>query len=291
MRRTANIFSGFWSRGSAGQKDNNEINTTPKPSKEGGTGGVTDSGVKRLEEGEKNLSPLQTMSRRVLSFFPLNHKKDLRELEKAAQTVEVHQHSNSLTSTDTNAPRRVDAFSLRMIQAATKDFNKANLIGERSYGRLYKANLSAGEKALVAVLSGDKIDTIEFLKHTQLLSSVRNSALVPLIGYSGEKGQRILLFSYMPNGSLADHLHGEMRIGRQLNWHRRVRVARDVAEGLAYLHDVVNPPMYHRDLQAANILLDQGYHAKVRQTFKFPVTFASPNSLIHVTIFSLLTMV
>ncbi|XP_044955104.1 calcium/calmodulin-regulated receptor-like kinase 1 [Hordeum vulgare subsp. vulgare] len=121
--------------------------------------------------------------------------------------------------------------------------------------------MSSDEILAVKVLANNsKQGEKEFQNEVLLLGRLHHRNLVNLVGYCAEKGQHILLYAYMPNGSLASHLYGEN--SAPLRWELRVNIALDVARGLEYLHDGVVPPVVHRDIKSSNILLDQSMHAR-----------------------------
>jgi len=96
-----------------------------------------------------------------------------------------------------------------------------------------------------------------------MLSLLHHPNLVNLIGYCADGDQRLLVYEYMPLGSLEDHLL-ELSTGKkQLDWNTRMKIAAGAAKGLEYLHNKASPPVIYRDLKCANILLGEGYHPKL----------------------------
>ncbi|CAL0321705.1 unnamed protein product [Lupinus luteus] len=93
-----------------------------------------------------------------------------------------------------------------------------------------------------------------------LLGRLHHRNLVNLVGYCVDKGQRILVYQFMSNGSLENLLYGE---GKNLSWDERLQIAFDISHGIEYLHEGAVPPVIHRDLKSANILLDNSMRAKV----------------------------
>ncbi|KAL8052174.1 hypothetical protein ABFX02_06G195700 [Erythranthe guttata] len=96
-----------------------------------------------------------------------------------------------------------------------------------------------------------------------MLSLLHHPNLVNLIGYCADGDQRLLVYEYMPLGSLEDHLHDLPLDKKRLDWNTRMKVAAGAAKGLEYLHDKANPPVIYRDLKCSNILLDNEYHPKL----------------------------
>ncbi|XP_039162625.1 serine/threonine-protein kinase PBS1 isoform X2 [Eucalyptus grandis] len=96
-----------------------------------------------------------------------------------------------------------------------------------------------------------------------MLSLLHHPNLVNLIGYCADGDQRLLVYEFMPLGSLEDHLH-DLPPGKEpLNWNMRMKIAAGAAKGLEYLHDKANPPVIYRDFKSSNILLEEGFHPKL----------------------------
>eukprot|EP01018_Ginkgo_biloba_P009254 Gb_34982 [translate_table: standard] len=156
-------------------------------------------------------------------------------------------------------------FTFRELAAATKNFRHECLIGEGGFGRVYKGRLeSTGQVVAVKQLDRNGLQgNREFLVEVLMLSLLHHPNLVNLIGYCADGDQRLLVYEYMPLGSLEDHLH-DLPPGREpLEWHTRMSIAAGAARGLEHLHDKANPPVIYRDLKSANILLDNGFHPKL----------------------------
>lgn len=146
------------------------------------------------------------------------------------------------------------------IQKATQNFT--TVLGQGSFGPVYKAILPTGAVVAVKVLANkSKQGEKEFQTEIVLLSRLHHRNLVNLLGYCVDKGQLILVYEFMSNGSLASVLYGAGP--RVLNWEERLQIALDVSHGIEYLHDGASPSVVHRDLKSANILLDGMMKAKV----------------------------
>ncbi|XP_020571743.1 probable serine/threonine-protein kinase PBL7 isoform X2 [Phalaenopsis equestris] len=96
-----------------------------------------------------------------------------------------------------------------------------------------------------------------------MLSLLHHPNLVNLIGYCADGDQRLMVYEYMPLGSLDVHLHDLTPETKRLDWNTRMKIAAGAAKGLEYLHDKANPPVIYRDLKCSNILLDEEYHPKL----------------------------
>ncbi|KAJ4832534.1 hypothetical protein Tsubulata_000094 [Turnera subulata] len=156
----------------------------------------------------------------------------------------------------------VKDFTFKEMVAATDNFNISTQVGQGGYGKVYKGILP--DKKVVAIkraeegsLQGQK----EFLTEIKLLSRLHHRNLVSLIGYCDEEGEQMLVYEFMPNGTLRDWLSAKNN--EQLNFVMRLNVALDSAKGILYLHTEANPPVFHRDIKATNILLDFRLTAKV----------------------------
>ncbi|XP_076906034.1 calcium/calmodulin-regulated receptor-like kinase 2 [Bidens hawaiensis] len=146
------------------------------------------------------------------------------------------------------------------IHKATNNFT--TVLGQGSFGPVYKATMSAGEVVAVKALAAEsKQGEKEFQTEVSLLGRLHHRNLVNLVGYCVDKGQRMLIYEYMSNGSLASFLHGEEKPA--LSWQERLQISLDISHGIEYLHDGAVPPVMHRDLKSANILLDHLMRAKV----------------------------
>ena len=135
-------------------------------------------------------------------------------------------------------------------------------LGGGGFGTVYAGMLPG--KSVVAVKKIRRTDTCgleQVLNEISLLSSVDHPNLVRLLGCCLEKGEPLLVYELMPNGTLSQHLQRER--GEGLSWRTRVTIAAETAHALAYLHSAINPPIYHRDVKSSNILLDYGFIAKV----------------------------
>ncbi|KAK7316265.1 hypothetical protein VNO77_35165 [Canavalia gladiata] len=153
----------------------------------------------------------------------------------------------------------IPKYSYKEIQKATQNFTTT--LGQGSFGTVYKATMPAGEVVAVKVLApNSKQGEKEFQTEVFLLGRLHHRNLVNLVGYCVDKGQRILVYQYMSNGSLANLLYSEEK---QLSWDERLQIALDISHGIEYLHEGAIPPVIHRDLKSANILLDHSMQAKV----------------------------
>ncbi|KAF9622362.1 hypothetical protein IFM89_031165 [Coptis chinensis] len=156
-------------------------------------------------------------------------------------------------------------FTFRELALATKNFRPECMLGEGGFGRVYKGRLeSTGQAVAVKQLDRDGLQgNREFLVEVLMLSLLHHTNLVSLIGYCADGDQRLLVYEFMPLGSLEDHLHDLPLDKESLDWNTRMKIAAGAAKGLEYLHDKANPPVIYRDFKSSNILLGEGFHPKL----------------------------
>ncbi|KAD3068957.1 hypothetical protein E3N88_36837 [Mikania micrantha] len=153
-------------------------------------------------------------------------------------------------------------FSYDELKKSTNNFAESNLIGSGGYGKVYKGEVPGGQMvAIKKAEQGSMQGGFEFKTEIELLSRVHHKNLVGLVGFCFEKKEQMLVYEYMPKGTLRESLSGKS--GIYLDWKRRLRVALGCARGLAYLHELADPPIIHRDIKSTNILLDENLTAKV----------------------------
>ncbi|KAL5550408.1 hypothetical protein UlMin_000584 [Ulmus minor] len=156
----------------------------------------------------------------------------------------------------------VKGFSFAELEAVTDSFSVTSQIGQGGYGKVYKGILADG--TVVAVKRAHQISLQgeqEFFTEIELLSRLHHRNLVPLVGYCDEGDEQMLVYEFMPNGSLHNLLSGKDK--SSLSLAMRLQIALDSAKGILYLHTEADPPIIHRDIKANNILLDSKLTAKV----------------------------
>ncbi|KAG6404706.1 hypothetical protein SASPL_136959 [Salvia splendens] len=191
----------------------------------------------------------------------------LRQKHRAEQAISLSKPFASWASSGKDsggAPQLKGArwFSYEELKKCTGNFSDSNQIGSGGYGKVYRGVLSAGQVvAIKKAQNGSNQGGLEFKTEIELLSRVHHKNLLGLVGFCFEQGHQMLVYEFMSKGTLRESLSG--RSGVYLDWKRRVRVALGSARGLAYLHDLANPPIIHRDVKSTNILLDDNLTAKV----------------------------
>ncbi|GFY99204.1 protein kinase superfamily protein [Actinidia rufa] len=163
----------------------------------------------------------------------------------------VHQSSGEIEfNVGGSGNFNVRMFEFKELEDATRRFNSGNHLGEG--GCSYQATWLL-----------HKAREGEFTAEVETLRQADHPNLIKLVGCCNQREERILVYEFMPLGSLEQHLHDLKPDRRALDWSTRMKIAAGVAKGLEYLHVTMNPPVIYRDLKSANILLGQGYHPKL----------------------------
>ncbi|KAF8031498.1 hypothetical protein BT93_D0651 [Corymbia citriodora subsp. variegata] len=154
-------------------------------------------------------------------------------------------------------------FDVGAIEAATNYFSNHNKLGEGGFGPVYRGTLPCGKKIAAKRLSQtSKQGMQEFKNEVELVAKLQHRNLVRLLGFATEREETILIYEYVPNGSL-DQLLFDPQQNAQLDWSARHKIMARVARGLLYLHEDSRLRIIHRDLKAGNILLDDNMNPKI----------------------------
>ncbi|KAI3686916.1 hypothetical protein L1987_80606 [Smallanthus sonchifolius] len=160
-------------------------------------------------------------------------------------------------------------FCLDDLDAATDGFSQQNFIGQGGFGVVYEGTLSDGTDVAVKKMMslGTEADD-DFVNEAEIISKIRHRNLLPLRGFCATSDsvngpERYLVYDFMPNGSLHDHIFNQKVSNKRLTWPQRKSIIVDVAKGLSYLHNGIKPAVFHRDIKATNILLDSNMKALV----------------------------
>ncbi|CAN6683515.1 unnamed protein product [Malus baccata var. baccata] len=155
-------------------------------------------------------------------------------------------------------------FSYRELQIATGNFSSKNILGQGGYGVVYKGCLPNRTMIAVKRLRDPNFTgEVQFQTEVEMIGLALHRNLLRLYGFCMTPNERLLIYPFMPNGSVADRLRETGREKPSLDWNRRLCIALGAARGLLYLHEQCNPKIIHRDVKAANILLDESYEAVV----------------------------
>ncbi|XP_074267218.1 U-box domain-containing protein 34-like [Silene latifolia] len=230
--------------------------------------------VEEVEKVNAATEREETM-RKIANQEKRRHLKAVREVKKAqhllAKESNERQKAELIALKESEGRQRVveeliskdkrtRQYTLDEIKEATDCFSESKVIGEGSYGKVYKGFLDHTPVA-IKVLQSDAIDKKEeFLKEVKILSQLHHPNIVLLLGVCAEIG--CLVYEYMENGSLEQHIFRHN--GREpLPWFARFRIAFEIACGLAFLHSNKPTPIVHRDLNPGNILLGKHYVGKI----------------------------
>ncbi|MBA0600389.1 hypothetical protein Godav_024063 [Gossypium davidsonii] len=228
---------------------------------------------------EKNDEPKTTKSISVRSSESVSISTD-HDMRRSGS--EFNSQNVSDFSTESSTKNSFAALSQRQsnlreftfleLKAATKNFSRSLMIGEGGFGGVYRGVIRISDdyhkKLDIAVkqlsrrgLQGHK----EWVTEVNVLGVVEHQNLVKLVGYCAEDDergiQRLLIYEYMPNRSVQDHLSS--RFQATLPWATRIKIAQDAARGLTYLHEGMDFQIIFRDFKSSNILLDEHWNAKL----------------------------
>ncbi|KAK3148186.1 hypothetical protein QOZ80_3BG0291810 [Eleusine coracana subsp. coracana] len=160
-------------------------------------------------------------------------------------------------------PIKATVYSVADLQMATDSFNFDNLVGEGTFGRVYRAQFNDGK-----VLAIKKLDSTvmpfqssdDFAELISNISKLHHPNLNELVGYCMEHGQHLLVYDFHRNGSLHDLLHLSDEYNKPLSWNSRVKIALGSARALEYLHEICSPSIVHKNFKSSNILLDSEFN-------------------------------
>ncbi|PVH61949.1 hypothetical protein PAHAL_3G162700 [Panicum hallii] len=166
-------------------------------------------------------------------------------------------------------------FTYSELETITNNFE--TLLGEGGTASVFRGVLEEGTQVAVKLLSGlpEQVPE-EFLTEAQILTRIHHKNLVSMMGYCKDGEHMALVYEYMPEGTLQEHISGNAHNGRLLTWRQRLRIAVESAQGLEYLHNGCSPTFVHRDVKPTNILLNAKLEAKIAD-FGFSKVFIHEN--------------
>ncbi|KAG5553986.1 hypothetical protein RHGRI_011753 [Rhododendron griersonianum] len=200
----------------------------------------------------------------TLLYFGIKRRKLIKQREEFFEKnggLLMKQKISSINKTNTAEPLKI--FTVEELKKATNNYAKDQILGQGGYGVVYKGILP--DQRVVAIkksklMDVDKVQVDQCINELLILTQVNHRNVVKVLGFCFESKVPELVYEYISNGTLSQHIH------RTLSWltlDHRLRIATEAASALSYLHSDASIPIIHRDVKSANILLNVDYVAKI----------------------------
>ncbi|KAE8654781.1 putative receptor protein kinase TMK1 [Hibiscus syriacus] len=227
-----------------------------------------------LYKKQKRFSRVQSPNAMVIHYRHSGSDNESVKITVAGSSVNVGAVSETHTipnSEHGGDVQMVEAgnmvISIQILRNVTNNFSEENILGQGGFGVVYKGELHDGTKIAVKRMESGFISgkgSTEFMSEIAVLTKVRHRHLVALLGYCLDGNEKLLVYEYMPQGTLSGHIFNWAEEGlKPLEWTKRLTIALDVARGVEYLHSLAHQSFIHRDLKPSNILLGDDMRAKV----------------------------
>ncbi|XP_058106399.1 putative wall-associated receptor kinase-like 16 [Magnolia sinica] len=186
------------------------------------------------------------------------HLKNLNARQNAGRLQQIFSLSKG------TAIEHIKIFSAHELKKATSNYDRRRILGSGGQGTVYMGTQEDG--SIVAIKIPEEVaicQVDQFINELIILSQIDHKNIVKLLGCCLETPVPLLIYEFISGGTLYQKLHHDPNLTIQLSWKDRLRIAREIADALSYLHSCVSMPIFHRDVKSSNILLDENFTAKL----------------------------